>query len=220
MSAVPDSAREIWRTYGYWVFLISVAFFPTYPFCNWFTAQRTSTLGIYLASELAVPFIPALIWVKISMACFSRAAVYVAQLKVLGKRLLIGTLFSSLVFLVLPSHLGFERAIPEDPFYRSVYTGLFAVDQPHNMIPSLHVVFSSLIVFSIRDASRGRMVKAAWLGWLTSIVTSTLFVHQHHLMDCATGVAVALANCIHWIKRPAAEVLAGGSLSALGRPVP
>jgi hypothetical protein len=190
-----DFPKAIWKTYGYWVFLISLAFFPTYPFCNWFTSHRTDTLGLYLEAELNIPFIPELIWVYLSMYLLFFAPPFfldVRQLRGLGKRLLVGCLFSSLTFLLLPSHLGFTRAIPDDPFYRSVFSGLFVVDQPHNMVPSLHVVFSSLIVLSCVEASSRLAVKTLWLLWLTCIIVSTLLVHQHHLIDCITGLAVAL----------------------------
>lgn len=195
MNAAANSAKDVWKTYGYWVFLISLAFFPTYPFCNWFTSQRTHTLGLYLLSELEIPLIPGFIWVYLSMYILFLAPPFflnVLELQALGKRLLAGTLLASLAFLVIPSHLGFARVIPADPFYETIFKGLFVVDQPHNMVPSLHVIFSSLIVFALRDAAKARIFRAAWSGWLILIVVSTLLVHQHHLLDGVTGLAVAL----------------------------
>jgi membrane-associated phospholipid phosphatase len=195
MNVAANSVKDIWKTYSYWVFLISLAFFPTYPFCNWFTSQRNNTLGLYLGSELNIPFIPEFIWAYLSMYVLFLTPPFslnVLELQALGKRLLVGSLLSSLAFLVIPSHLGFARVIPNDPFYKVIFTGLFAVDQPHNMVPSLHVVFSALISFALLDASKAWIPKFAWLGWLILIVASTLLVHQHHLLDGFTGLAVAL----------------------------
>lgn len=196
MNTENDSVKDIWKTYSRWVIFISLAFFPTYPLCNWVTAQRTDTLGIYCNAELNIPFIPEFIWIYFSMYLLFLVPsffLHVAQLEALGKRLLIGTLLSSLVFLVIPSHLGFSRVIPKDLFYQSIFSGLFVVDKPHNMVPSLHIVFSSLILFSFVNATGKKSSKIAWLGWLISIMVSTLLVHQHHLADILTGLLLAIA---------------------------
>ena len=216
MDATANSVKHIWKTYAYWAFLISLAFLPTYPICNWITSQRHDTLGMYLDAELSIPFIPGFIWAYISMyVLFFMPPFFlnVPQLRALGKRLLAGTLLASLVFLVLPSRLGFGRTLPGDPLYQAIFAGLFAVDQPHNMTPSLHVVFSSLIVFALLEASAAWRSRTAWLVWLALIVASTLLVHQHHLLDGATGLALALV--LHrWIRErkiPASLVQPPGS---------
>ena len=195
MTTHADSLVEIWKTYSRWVFYISLAFFPTYPLCNWITAQRTDTLGLYCNAELKIPFVPEFIWVYFSMYLLFLAPplfLNVAQLQALGKRLLIGTLLSSFAFLVIPSHLGFGRVIPEETFYQAIFSGLFVVDQPHNMVPSLHIVFSSLILFAFVNATAMQRSKIGWLLWLISIMASTLLVHQHHLTDIVSGLVVAI----------------------------
>lgn len=196
MNTMNDSVKDTWKTYGRWVFLISLAFFPTYPLCNWITSQRTHLLGIYFDAELGIPFVPQFIWAYLSMyILFLTPPLFlnVEQLQSLGKQLLIGTLLSSLAFLIIPSHLGFTRVIPNDSFYQSVFSGLFVVDQPHNMVPSLHIVFSSLILFALARATKNLGVKIVWAGWLILIMASTLLVHQHHLTDIFTGLLMATA---------------------------
>jgi len=189
------SVKNIWKTYSYWALLIGIAFFTIYPTCNWLTSQRTYALALYLDSELNIPFIPEFAWAYLSMYVLFLMPPFfldILQLKALGKHLLAGTFFSGLVFLVLSAKLGFVRIVPEEPFYRSLFTGLFAVDMPHNMVPSLHVVFSALILFALLDASITRLSKTVWWGWIVLILASTLLVHQHHLLDVFTGLVVAL----------------------------
>jgi membrane-associated phospholipid phosphatase len=65
------------------------------------------------------------------------------------------------------------------------------VDLPHNLVPSLHVTFSALILFSLIDASVLFAAKLALSAWLILICLSTLLVHQHHLLDVAAGLLVA-----------------------------
>ncbi|SNS53676.1 PAP2 superfamily protein [Noviherbaspirillum humi] len=189
-----DAPADIWQTYLRWVGWISLAFFPAYPFCNWVTAQRENTLSLYLRQELNIPLVPEFIWIYLSMYLMFFAPPFflgVSSLETLGKRLLAGTLLASASYLVFPSHLGFERIVPADPLYQAVFTGLFAVDKPHNMVPSLHVVFTSIIAFALIGATSSRTLKAGWMVWLLLIIASTLLVHQHHLLDCATGLLLA-----------------------------
>jgi membrane-associated phospholipid phosphatase len=68
---------------------------------------------------------------------------------------------------------------------------MFSIDLPHNMAPALHVVFSALILFAALDASRLTPTKILWWSWLILICASTILVHQHHLLDVISGLAMA-----------------------------
>ena len=185
---------NVWKTYIFWAFWVGVAFFFVYPICNWLTSQRTHVFKLYFESELSVPFVPEFFWAYISMSILFFMPPFflgVSGLKMLGKQLVSATFFSGLIFLFFPAKLGFGRNAPEEPIYGPLFTNLFSVDMPYNMVPSLHVIFSALIVFAITDNSRTKLVKSAWWGWLILICMSTLLVHQHHLLDLIAGLVVA-----------------------------
>jgi hypothetical protein len=93
----------------------------------------------------------------------------------------------------VPARLGFVREVPESGLIETIYSTLFAVDMPHIMVPSLHVVFSTLILLALANASAGEQNKILWYGWLMVICASTLLVHQHHLIDVVAGLALAFA---------------------------
>ena len=186
--------NSTWRTYAYWFFWISVVFFTVYPLCNWLTAKRGSTFDLYMESELSIPLIPEFIWVYLSLYLLFIIPPFFlnqARMDVLGKQLVVATIFCGVIFLLLPAQLGFERAVPEVPFYSSLFANLFAVDLPHNMVPSLHVTFSSLILFTVSGEQQALLPKLIFGAWLVLICASTVFVHQHHLLDVATGLLVA-----------------------------
>lgn len=185
---------RVWRTYFYWLLWISVAFFTVYPTCNWVTMQRTDALGLYVSPELNIPFVPEFVWAYLSLYLLFLIPPFFLnheRMNILGRQLIFATLFCGLVFLLLPTQLGFERAIPEDPFYSALFANLFAIDLPHNMVPSLHVTFSALILFTLLDDPRTTLAKTLFGAWLVLICASTIFVHQHHLLDVATGLLVA-----------------------------
>ncbi len=182
-----------WRTYAYWFFWISVVFFTVYPLCNWLTAKRGTTFSLYIESELSIPFIPEFVWAYLSLYLLFIIPPFFlnpARMDVLGKQLVAATIFCGVIFLLLPARLGFERTVPDDPFYRSIFANMFAVDLPHNMVPSLHVTFSSLILLSLYRAQQADLAKITLGAWLVLICASTVLVHQHHLLDVVTGLLV------------------------------
>ena len=186
--------NRVWRTYFYWLLWISVAFFTVYPTCNWVTNQRADALGLYFSAELNIPFVPQFVWAYLSLYLLFLIPPFFLihqRMNILGRQLIAVTLFCGLVFLLLPTQLGFERTIPADPFYSALFANLFAIDLPHNMVPSLHVAFSALILFTLLRDSRSAAAKAIFGAWLVLICASTIFVHQHHLLDVATGLLVA-----------------------------
>jgi membrane-associated phospholipid phosphatase len=185
--------NNTWRTYAYWFFWISVVFFTVYPLCNWLTAKRGTTFSLYIESELSIPFIPEFVWAYLSLYLLFIIPPFFlnpARMDVLGKQLVAATILCGVIFLLLPARLGFERTVPDDPFYRSIFANMFAVDLPHNMVPSLHVTFSSLILLSLYRAQQADLAKITLGAWLVLICASTVLVHQHHLLDVVTGLLV------------------------------
>ena len=191
---IMTQSKSVWKTYVIWAAWVGIAFFSIYPSCNWLTSRRTNYFNLYLEGELSLPFVPEFMLVYLSMyILFAMPPFFlnVVELNALGKQLISGTLISGLIFLFLPAKLRFIRSVPQDGFYGPLYSTLFSLDMPHNMVPSLHVVFSALILFSIAATMRTIAQKLFWYGWLVLICVSTLLVHQHHLLDVITGLAIA-----------------------------
>lgn len=193
---------------GY-LLLIDLLFFPIYGFCNWLTAQRSAWLNLYIPAELAIPLIPWTLWIYLSMfLLFCLPLFTLPRPRVRGEALgaIVGLLVSAALWLIFPGQLGFERVLP--PGYETMYGVLFALDRPHNLAPSLHVVFSTLVVLACgRDAPRGARL-GLWL-WLAAIAASTVLTHQHHLLDVAAGFVVAFASRALALRYVGAVALSG-----------
>lgn len=191
---LPDPRLPV---YLKWVAWVSVAFFGVYPAMNWITSLRSSPFHLYLQSELAIPFVPELIWAYVSMYVlflFPLIFVPAAHMPALGRQLVVGTVVSGVLFLLFPAELGFARAVPDGPA-GGLYAGIFSIDQPYNMAPSLHVVFSAAIALACADFARPA-VRALLFAWLGIISASTVLVHQHHLIDVATAFML-----VWWLRR-------------------
>ena len=188
--------KENWKVFGIWAFWVGVAFFSIYPTFNWITSQRSATYALYHSAELSIPFIPEFFWVYISMYILFLLPPFLLttdQLKSLGKQLVLATIFSGVIFLLLPSELGFERVKLDDALYGSLFAQLFTVDLPHNLVPSLHVIFSAIIALSLSEGIHRPAVRLILWLWLFLLCLSTLLVHQHHLLDVVTGLLIAIA---------------------------
>jgi membrane-associated phospholipid phosphatase len=189
---IPDAART--KAYLSWVGVITVVFIAVYPTINWFTETRPSRYALYLPFELDIPLVPAFIWAYVSMYALFLMPLFMVsapRMHALGKQLVAGTVICGIVFLVLPADLGFTREVPQQPLYASTFSALFGVDRPHNLMPSLHVVFSCLILFMCRDGANV-ILRVLLFVWVVLIVASTVLVHQHHLIDALTGLGVTM----------------------------
>ena len=195
-AGLATTLRQRLKSFGWWSWWVGLAFFSIYPTTNWLAELNTHHYSVHIAAELRIPFIAGFIWFYLSMyLLFTLPPFFLdpPELKRLGIELLVATAAAGLIFVVFPVKLGFERVAPDVPLYRDIYATVFSIDKPFNLVPSLHVVYSSAIALSIvrkmGDYSRGIV-----LLWAALIAVSTVLVHQHHLLDVVT--ALALVVCV------------------------
>jgi membrane-associated phospholipid phosphatase len=194
---ISPAPRDVTRSL-YWAALLTVLFPAVYMTCNWITEQRASTLRLWFDWELSIPFVPAMVWIYLSLfiAFFlPMFALRGAALNALCRRLLFALLVSAVVFLLVPARLGFERT-DEVPRYADIFSLIYLFDLPGNTFPSLHVSWSALFLGSLHDVS-GPRVRRLLEVWFVALCVSVLLVHQHHVVDIAGGLLV------RWLARVA-----------------
>jgi membrane-associated phospholipid phosphatase len=200
-----ENRRLRWKTFAIWASWVGVAFFSVYPVTNWLAESSARRYAFFLDAELAIPFVPQWVWFYLSLyALFALPPFFldVVAMRRLGKALVSGTLLAGLCFVLFPAPIGYLRAVPEFEPYRTLFQSLFQVDAPFNTLPSLHVSCSAGILLALAERSRPPR-RVLWFSWLILIVCSTVLVHQHHLLDVATGLALALFLHFFWRKRHA-----------------
>ena len=102
----------------------------------------------------------------------------------------LATLCAGVVFLLLPAELAYD--LPQVPApWSCLYNVADVLNLRYNLVPSLHVALSLICVdaYSRRAAVVGRIFLWAW-GF--AIALATLLTHQHHVLDVATGVLLAM----------------------------
>lgn len=199
---VPDG-RTL-RTVLAWCLLIDVLFFTIYASVNWLTSQRTDLFDLYVQMELAIPLVPASIWVYASMLLLFCLPIFTISRERARREALAAILalfMAAFIWLLFPARLGFERIVPDG--YELAYGTMFMLDHPHNLVPSLHIIFSSLAVLACCQNAPERIKFGLWL-WFIAIAASTVLTHQHHLLDVITGLLVAIV-CRSLLVRPSAR---------------
>ena len=71
------------------------------------------------------------------------------------------------------------------------------MDKPYNLVPSLHVVYTASISAALME--RGSTGLRAVLGiWAALIMISTVFVHQHHVVDVVSDLFLVFLMRALW----------------------
>jgi membrane-associated phospholipid phosphatase len=171
----------------WWVFV--------YHGANWLTEQRSYRVRVHLDAELAMPFVPPFILAYLSMDLVSVPVPFILrsrrELEALALSLAVVTTVAGISFLLFPAELAYP---PCDP---GPWSGLFTfareIALTYNLAPSLHVAMSCICLAAY--ATHCGWAGKALLGtWAAAIALSTLLTHQHHVLDVATGLALAVAG--------------------------
>ena len=206
-------AREDVRTALTCGGVLFVLFATVYGTCNWITAQRGDVQRFYFDWELGIPFVPAMVCVYLSLIVTFVLPMFCLRgpaLVILSRRLGWGTVLAGLAFLLLPASLGFERRT-EVPGWEAVFDLLHLVDHPHNLVPSMHIIWSGLILGTLRAASSA-WARRLFEAWFALICVSVVLVHQHHLIDVFSGMLAAVA--VAWAVGPEGRKKVFGELKS------
>jgi hypothetical protein len=181
------------------VLLLDLLFVAVYGGLNWLTTRRQDLWALHFDWETRLPFVPGMIYAYFSITALFVVPLFVMDaraMRLLARRIALAIVLSGAVFLLLPARLGFTRPA-EVAGYQAVYALLYALDPPHNLVPSLHIAYSALILAALPTPRTPAWIRALLRGWLALIAVAVVLVHQHHLADVAGGLAVA------WISRTA-----------------
>jgi membrane-associated phospholipid phosphatase len=99
--------------------------------------------------------------------------------------------FAGIGFLLIPAYVAYP---PRG--HLGMWEGMFRLadwlNLDYNLVPSLHVALSAVCVeqLLVRTNNVGRLFLRIWV---LLIAASTLFTHQHHILDVVTGYVLAQA---------------------------
>jgi len=172
----------------------SIVFLVIYNASNWIAGLRSDVQTVAFAWEQR--WIPMVEWMIVpygSLAAFFVVAPFLCsdrnELRVLRQRLVMTNLIAGACFLIIPLELAWARPEATGPF-ASWFRAIQAMDAPHNLFPSLHIVLRTIMAVHYARHSRGVMRVLLHI-WFSLIGISTLLTWQHHLVDVLGGFLLA-----------------------------
>ena len=166
--------------------LFAAVYFPV----NWLTSLRTGNYRLYLDRELAIPFVPEMIYVYASLLLLLLLPALTltrVQLTALARALVATLIVAAAIFLLFPADPGFDRPA-HVPGHDAVYRVLYAFELPHNLVPSLHIASSALFILAIRGSLHSSWSRTGLALWGILLCISVLLTHQHHILDVISGL--------------------------------
>jgi len=172
--------------------VVSLAFFPIYLGGAAVAGTRAYGMHFYTGWELAIPFWPPAIVPYLSMFVLFFMPPFQLEARELAdlvRRLVVASLVGGVIFLFLPSEIGFtERS--DAGVWQAIYDGIYVIDVRSNAVPSFHVIYTASILLALRDVATPRL-RVGYVVWLVAVCASTVLTHRHHLLDVASGLAIA-----------------------------
>lgn len=104
---------------------------------------------------------------------------------------------SELIWFLIPNGQDLRPLVmPRDNFFTHWVAGLYSIDTPTNVFPSVHVVGAIGAAWAVWDGCPSR--QRPFLRWGTVVLAvliclSTLFIKQHSVLDVISGTALAMA---------------------------
>lgn len=179
------------------ILFVTAWFCVAFAGANWFTAHRTTQVRVDLAFDAFIPLVPAFTLVYMSIYLLFLAVPFVLrtrrEVRTLAIAQSVTILVAGICFLLIPAKLAFVPATDSElGIWKSLFHFADRLNLDYNLVPSLHVALSIICIefFCLHANGAGKTILRLWG---LAIAASTLFTHQHHLIDVSSGYLLALA---------------------------
>lgn len=183
-------------------FVNTLWFVLVYAGMDSLTARRSIRVPVHFPAELAIPFVPAMTLFYMSIYLLFWMAPFVLrtrrEFRALVITMAVAIFCGGIGFLLFPADLAF---VPPREDELGIWAAMFhfadKLNLTYNLLPSLHVAFAviCIVIFSARAPALGKLL--LWF-WAVMVAASTVLIHQHHLLDAATGWLLGLV-CVRSI---------------------
>lgn len=189
--SLPDKYRL--KEIGIWGTLAAIAFPAIYGLCNYLASLNTEFYKAYFEWELAIPLVPWMIYPYMSLNILFVEAAFILKGKAIKGyciSLVFALFVAAIIFYFFPGELGFTRPDYVSG-YNDIFQGMYKIDKPHNLFPSLHVTYSSLSALAMIHQTKSKVFHIIMHLWMMIICASVILVHQHHIIDIVLGALLS-----------------------------
>ncbi len=155
-------------------------------------AHGRATPAPHFQWELELPFLVSAVWIYLSLNLVLLISAWRLPYSILRSLVLcagLQVLIAALLFTLWPMTL----AYPSPEHNGTAYQLADWLNLTYNLVPSLHVSFAITLAFAWFVYRR--QLKWVVSIWAAAVVLSTVFTHQHHLVDVLTGAVMAALFC-------------------------
>lgn len=176
--------------------------------CDVITRERSLRVPIHTSLDLAIPFVPSMTVVYLSMELLFLAGPFVLrtrkEFRAAIAMLAVAIGVAGICFLLIPADLAYPPVLESElGIWAGAYHIADAVNLTYNLVPSLHVALTVACVAAFARHAHA-ITKALLWTWAIAIALSTLLTHQHHLVDAVSGWVLGLL-CFRFVYRPLAR---------------
>jgi len=200
-------------------YLFSKIFFSVYGGASLLARLRGARPDFHFSWELKLPFVPSLSILYLTVPLLLLLTPFILRtwrsFTPFFLTLTAETLIGGIFFLLLPMTQAYPERVATG-FFGGVFKFADRLNLDYNEFPSLHIAFAvtAALVFGRRCGWLGRTL---FFLWAMAVIVSTLFLHEHHLLDVIGGTALAFATVATVQRRTSDDAfLEGLRIDALG----
>jgi membrane-associated phospholipid phosphatase len=199
-------------------YLFSKIFFSIYGGTSLLAGLRRIRPDFHFAWELRLPFLPWLSVVYLSVPLLLLLTPFILRtwrsFTPFFLALTAETLVAGVVYLIVPMVQAYPPRVASG-VGGAIFHLADRMNLQYNEFPSLHIAFAvtAAIVFGQRCGVLGRILFTLWTA---GVAVSTLFLHEHHTLDLASGAVLGfLGVAIVWRRTSREGVLESLRIEAL-----
>ena len=167
----------------------SFVFITIYAPINYLTSKRSDRVQLFFQWETQLPFVSMFIYGYVSIMLLFILPVFslhLKQMRALCIAFCVATCLAGVIYLILPAELAHQRPnlLPQPT---ALFFVLYSMALPHNLFPSLHITYSTLLLLVIVRQEQSYFVSGVALGWMVVICLSIILIRQHHIIDMIGG---------------------------------
>ncbi len=193
MSSTEVSLSQRWRLLG----LNALVFLICYQGASHYAASvRTYSWAMPL--DARIPFVPWMLLPYMTLGVVF-LSIFVCNkneqlLRTLSHTTLFATVCAGVCFVWFPAKFSVQAPITDLALLSQLQVAMLSLDRPFNQLPSLHVAYAVILISVLSKGIKNRWRRMALGFWLGLSAVSTLFVYQHHVLDCVGGLALGFLS--------------------------
>lgn len=176
-----------------YVILSLLFFLSIYYVIDFYSRNRSEYYKIDFNWESGTPYIPSMFIIYYSIIILPfMIPIYIRnkiEFSLLFKRIFIALGIASVSYLLFPAKLAYP--LVSNNSWKLIEKATPILAGHHNLMPSLHVTISILIINALW-IYLSNLKKVLIILFLILLIISVLFTHQHHFIDIITGLFLAI----------------------------